>query len=161
MDRTRVCAKNRNFSCTEQELVHRTGNFHAQNKSLCIEQEIFMHRTRVCSQYMQIDSLVKELYLFAPSGVCGITLCTDWDEPKDRSNPSDLEASDRLEHCKLGWYANPIFGDGDYPQALKDRMPSIQKAFGLENSPLPQFTEEEKRLNKGEVVYFEDMWSSG
>lgn len=52
----------------------------------------------------------------------------------------------------MGWFANPVFGNGDYPQLLKDIMNKVKVNFGLPNCPLPEFTEEEKRLNKGNNI---------
>ena len=86
--------------------------------------------------------------MFFP-GQVGITLNSDWSEPKDPNNPEDVAASERVMQMKLGWYANPIFGDGDYPQVLKERLADVAKALGLPKSPLPEFTAEEKKLNKG------------
>jgi lactase-phlorizin hydrolase len=87
-------------------------------------------------------------------GVCGITINNDWEAPKDESNPADVAASEKVLQCKLGWYANPIFGDGDYPQVLKDQMVDVTKALKLPKNPLPEFTEEEKKLNKGSSDFF-------
>jgi len=88
-------------------------------------------------------------------GEVGITLNNDWSEPKDPSNPLHQAASEKILQCKFGWYANPIFGkDGDYPQALKDQVAEIQKVMGLPESPLPQFTDAEKKEIKGSSDFF-------
>ena len=50
--------------------------------------------------------------------------------------------------CKFGWFANPVFGSGDYPQVMKDVLAKKCKAMGRE-STLPEFTEEEKKNLKG------------
>ena len=55
----------------------------------------------------------------------------------------------RMTQFKLGWFANPIFGDGDYPAILKAQLGKKAKQLGLAESPLPKFTEEEKRYNRG------------
>lgn len=73
----------------------------------------------------------------------------DWCEPRDRSNQDDVEAAERVMQLKLGWWANPIFGNGDYPDTLKTQLESKAKELGLPTSPLPEFTEEEKLANKG------------
>lgn len=52
---------------------------------------------------------------------------------------------------KLGWFANPIFGDGDYPKIMRDDIATKSQAQGFNESRLPQFTAEEKRLNKGKL----------
>lgn len=50
---------------------------------------------------------------------------------------------------RLGWFANPTFGNGDYPQIMKDMLKSLADKMGLPESPLPEFTEDEKKQNKG------------
>lgn len=75
---------------------------------------------------------------------------SDWDEPKDPRNKDDVEAAERVLQYKLGWYASPIFGKaGDYPAVMKKNLEQKAGLLGLPGSPLPEFTEEEKQLNKG------------
>jgi len=65
------------------------------------------------------------------SGQLGIALSGDWKEPLDEFDPADWYASDRAMQFSLGWFANPIFGDGDYPHVLKDtvgdRLPTLNQ----------------------------------
>ena len=49
-------------------------------------------------------------------GKVGITLNVNWGEPEDETSPEHLEASQRFMDFFLGWYANPIFVDGKYPE---------------------------------------------
>jgi hypothetical protein len=44
----------------------------------------------------------------------------------------------------LGWFAKPIFIDGDYPESMKNNLSSL----------LPDFTESEKRLIRGTADFF-------
>ena len=83
------------------------------------------------------------------TGKVGITLNTEWHEPKDASSPPDIEASEAMMQVKLGWFAQPIFGDGDYPDVFKMVVAGLAQAFGAPQSPLPEFTSEEKSNNKG------------
>jgi len=50
---------------------------------------------------------------------------------------------------KLGWFANPIYGNGDYPAVMKYAVGKKSRQEGLNESRLPQFTEEEIRMNRG------------
>ena len=84
-------------------------------------------------------------------GQCGITLNADWNEPKDPSSPADQQCSEIMNHIKLGWYAQPVFGNGDYPEAMKKACADLGAMAGAPASPLPEFTAEEIALNKGEV----------
>lgn len=44
----------------------------------------------------------------------------------------------------LGWFAKPIFIDGDYPKSMKNNLSSL----------LPDFTESEKRFIRGTADFF-------
>ena len=83
------------------------------------------------------------------AGKVGITLNTDWEVPKNPNDPADLDAAERAEQFRLGWFANPIFGDGDYPAVMRSRIDSRSKAENLSESRLPSFTDEDKKVIKG------------
>ena len=73
----------------------------------------------------------------------------DWSEPKDPSNPEHVACSERMMQFKLGWWACPIYGTGDYPEMFKQHLENVAKQFGMETSPLPKFTVDEIKDNKG------------
>jgi len=75
------------------------------------------------------------------------------EEPKDVNNPGDVEAAERSQQMKTGWFCDPIFGSGDYPDVMKAQLAKAAKALGLDRSPFPEFTEEEKRYNRGERTF--------
>lgn len=70
------------------------------------------------------------------NGRCGITLNCDWYEPKTDSM-ADIDAAQQKLDFQLGFWADPIFKTGDYPEGVKN----------IYGDDLPQFTEEEKELN--------------
>ena len=76
------------------------------------------------------------------SGRIGITLNSCWSEPLQKDDPSDVEASYRALQFEMGWFANPIFGDGDYPKVMRERV----------GDRLPVFTPEEKVMLKGSIT---------
>ena len=43
----------------------------------------------------------------------------------------------------LGWFANPIYGSGDYPQIMKDKILNKSIAQGYNRCRLPEFTQDE------------------
>ena len=55
-------------------------------------------------------------------GQVGITLNVNWFEPLDFKNESHVEASDTLVKFMLGWFANPILVNGDYPEIMKEKV---------------------------------------
>jgi len=81
-------------------------------------------------------------------GKVGITLNSDWKEPKTDS-PQDKAAALRALYFLIGWFANPIFRDGNYPQVMIDQVAKISKLQGLNVSRLPEFTAAEIAYNKG------------
>jgi beta-galactosidase len=82
---------------------------------------------------------------FAPTqgGVVGITLNCDWREPMTLT-PSNQEVSWRALEWSLGWFAEPVFGSGDYPVVMRERC----------GERLPAFSESEKEMLRGSSDFF-------
>jgi len=74
----------------------------------------------------------------------GITLNYEWGYPWDPSNPADVAASQLDHDFGIGWWADPVFLTGDYPESMKNRL----------GENLPTFTEEEKARLKGSADFF-------
>ncbi|XP_048251853.1 lactase-phlorizin hydrolase-like [Haliotis rufescens] len=89
-----------------------------------------------------------------PEVQVGISFNIDWAEPKDPLNPEHIEASEWAVQMFLGWFANPVHGNGDYPDVMKRRIAAVSAAQGLNQSRLPAFTEEQKTLIKGTSDFF-------
>ena len=81
-------------------------------------------------------------------GQVGITLDCDWKEPVT-TGALDRYAAERALQFKLGWFANPIFGNGDYPSVMKQVVARKSREQNFTESRLPAFTDEEKIANKG------------
>nr|XP_008515149.1 PREDICTED: lactase-phlorizin hydrolase [Equus przewalskii] len=86
-------------------------------------------------------------------GRVGIVLNSDWAEPLSPERPEDLRASERYLQFMLGWFAHPIFVDGDYPAALRAQIQQINKQCPSPVAQLPEFTEAEKQLLKGSADF--------
>lgn len=76
----------------------------------------------------------------------------DWHEPKNMSNPRDLEASDIGNDFFFGWFGDPIFLSGDYPKVMRDKIDSHSHYQKLKESRLPSFSSYEKSFIKGKVI---------
>lgn len=86
-------------------------------------------------------------------GRVGIVLNSDWAEPLSPGRPEDLGAAEHFLHFMLGWFAHPIFVDGDYPAALRAQIQQINKQCRSPVAQLPEFTEAEKQLLKGSADF--------
>ena len=84
-----------------------------------------------------------EKYRQEQKGVISLSLSSHWAEPQSLV-PRDVEAADRLLQFSLGWFAHPIFRNGDYPDAMKWKVGNRSELQHLATSRLPSFTEEEK-----------------
>ncbi|CAB1419163.1 unnamed protein product [Pleuronectes platessa] len=93
-------------------------------------------------------------YRTSQGGLVSIALNADWMEPKDVTVPREVVAADRALQFQLGWFAHPIFKNGDYPEAMKWQVGNKSEIQGLSESRLPSFTEEEKSFIRGTADIF-------
>ncbi|XP_029419435.1 beta-klotho isoform X2 [Nannospalax galili] len=77
-------------------------------------------------------------------GWLSITLGSHWIEPNRSENMMDVIKCQQSMVSVLGWFANPIHGDGDYPEVMKKKLLSI----------LPPFSEAEKEEVRGTADFF-------
>ncbi|PHH80283.1 hypothetical protein CDD83_3771 [Cordyceps sp. RAO-2017] len=68
----------------------------------------------------------------AQGGRIGISLNGDYYEPWDGADSRDCEAAERRMQFQIGWFANPIFLQSDYPPCMRaqlgDRLPRFDAA---------------------------------
>ncbi|MEQ2219019.1 hypothetical protein XENOCAPTIV_011431, partial [Xenoophorus captivus] len=93
-------------------------------------------------------------YRLSQGGIVSIALNAEWVEPKDIDVPREIVAADRAMQFLVGWFAHPIFKNGDYPEAMKAQVLVKSELQGLPLSRLPSFTEEEKNFIKGTADIF-------
>ncbi|XP_071476152.1 cytosolic beta-glucosidase-like [Diadema antillarum] len=87
-------------------------------------------------------------------GKISIVFNSFWSEPADPNSAADRAAADRMRMFELGSVANPIFGNGDYPDVVKQAVANLSALQELTVSRLPVFTEQEKLLIKGTADFF-------
>nr|5WI9_A Chain A, Beta-klotho [Homo sapiens]5WI9_B Chain B, Beta-klotho [Homo sapiens] len=77
-------------------------------------------------------------------GWLSITLGSHWIEPNRSENTMDIFKCQQSMVSVLGWFANPIHGDGDYPEGMRKKLFSV----------LPIFSEAEKHEMRGTADFF-------
>ncbi|XP_029446131.1 lactase-like protein isoform X2 [Rhinatrema bivittatum] len=87
-------------------------------------------------------------------GFVSIALNSDWAEPLDPTSVADEKATERHLAFIFGWFAKPIFIDGDYPALMKSQIAAKSKAQGFPSSRLPEFKEEETKMIMGTADFF-------
>ena len=95
-----------------------------QNCTLTCFRE-FSFQLRLRSEFLFFHNVQRQSFFFKfyfLEGVVGISLNSNWYEPADSSNLSHIKAAEIQIQFTLGWFANPIFIDGKYPQAMRDMV---------------------------------------
>ncbi|CAG9861383.1 unnamed protein product [Phyllotreta striolata] len=80
-----------------------------------------------------------------------IVVDSDWYEPKTYSK-EDAEAAEIKRQFVYGMYMNPII-KGDWPEIMTKYVGELSRQQGFNQSRLPPFSEEEKKLIKGTYDY--------
>ncbi len=102
-----------------------------------------------------------EKYRASQGGLVSISLNAEWAEPLDINAPREVVAADRALQFQLGWFAHPIFKNGDYPDAMKWQVGNKSELQGLTESRLPSFTDEDKAFIQGTAdVFCINMYST-
>ncbi|KAE9547417.1 hypothetical protein FO519_009372 [Halicephalobus sp. NKZ332] len=87
-------------------------------------------------------------------GQLGIALNGPWYFPGNPDDPNDQDASVRAYDFGWGIFAEPLFGSGNWPESVFNR---IQELSTQENRSIPRlaiFTNDEQKLLKGSAQFF-------
>uniref|UniRef100_H2YTI0 beta-glucosidase n=1 Tax=Ciona savignyi TaxID=51511 RepID=H2YTI0_CIOSA len=103
----------------------------------------------IIKSHAQAYHIYNNTYRESQKGQIGITLNTNWVEPMTTTDLDHIEASQRSLAFSTGWFAEPIFNSGDYPD-----VGNRSEYYNITYDRLPKFTEEEKELNKGTSDFF-------
>ncbi|XP_058653690.1 beta-klotho isoform X2 [Onychostoma macrolepis] len=78
-------------------------------------------------------------------GNVSITLGSHWVEPPSgHATPTNLELCQKAMEAVIGWFAEPIYGSGDYPESLKASHRGV----------IPEFSAQEQLWIKGTADFF-------
>ena len=81
---------------------------------------VFAKGIAVAKLFYYIFSKTKNINLIL--GQVGITLNVDWYEPTIFNETSHVEASETKLQFFAGWFANPIFVNGKYPEVMRQKV---------------------------------------
>jgi beta-glucosidase len=88
--------------------------------------------------------LYREEFQPTQKGTIGITLHGNWSEPWDENDQKDMEAAQRANEFTIAWFADPVYGTGDYPECMRAQL----------GDRLPRFTPEESKLVLGSSDFY-------
>lgn len=79
------------------------------------------------------------------NGKVSITLGSHWVEPlHGQATPTNVELCQKAMEAVIGWFAEPIYGSGDYPESLKASHRGV----------IPEFSAQERLWIKGTADFF-------
>ncbi|NWH76063.1 LPH hydrolase, partial [Piaya cayana] len=108
----------------------------------------------ILKAHAKVWHLYNDKYRSKQLGKVGLVLNSDWAEPKNPTSSEDVRASERYLQFMLGWFAHPVFVNGDYPDILKVQIQDVNQQCSTTVAQLPVFTEEEKSWVKGTADFF-------
>jgi len=106
-------------------------------------------RHNTVRSHAEAVDLYRKTYQETQNGIIGITINTDHYIPASNS-ANDVKAADLQYELQAGFWAEPIYGGGDYSDLLKR---AIEAQFPGKNY-LPEFTAEQIEMNKGSADFF-------
>ncbi|CAG5873044.1 unnamed protein product [Menidia menidia] len=81
-------------------------------------------------------------------GQVSLALHMDWVEPAFSFSREDVEPAKRVLDFSIGWFAEPVFGSGDYPLGMRSWLRQ------LNSLDLPVFNKADRQLVKGTYDFF-------
>lgn len=87
--------------------------------------------------------LYRTSYQKAQGGKISLALNMDWAEPLT-SSKEDIDAAQRNIDFNLGWFADPIYKTGKYPESMRQQL----------GDRLPRFTREQSEMLLGSCDFF-------
>ncbi|KAL4608551.1 klotho [Arapaima gigas] len=86
-------------------------------------------------------------------GKVSLTLYMDWVEPAYSFTLRDMASASRVLDFRVGWFAEPVFGSGDYPSGMRWWLRQ-RNSMDLFNYHLPVFSREDEQLVRGSYDFF-------
>ncbi|XP_009305920.1 beta-klotho [Danio rerio] len=86
-----------------------------------------------------------KLFRARQNGKVSISLGSHWVEPlHGQATPTNLELCQKSMEAVIGWFAEPIYGSGDYPESLKSANRGV----------IPEFSAAERLWVRGSADFF-------
>ncbi|XP_043929155.1 klotho [Protopterus annectens] len=87
------------------------------------------------------------------NGQISIALLANWIEPAYHMSRSHIETANRVLEFNIGWFAEPIFGSGNYPSTMWDWLHQTNNKHLL-NFYSGYFPEKDKEFIRGSFDFF-------
>ncbi|XP_058809255.1 myrosinase 1-like isoform X2 [Phymastichus coffea] len=99
--------------------------------------------------HARVYHLYRTEFHWLQKGKVGISIGTQWFEPKDPTSLDDVEATELSFQFGTYWFLNPLLGElGDYPDLMKVEVEIKSALQRYQTSRLPSFTLDEKQMIK-------------
>ncbi|XP_069781008.1 beta-klotho-like [Narcine bancroftii] len=119
---------------------YKTGNYPPGQRDNLVAMYTVGHN--MIKAHAKVWHTYEEQFRKSQNGFVSIVLGSHWIKPKSKNY--NYKHFQRSMDTMLGWFAKPIFVDGDYPKSMKT----------LINPSLPVFTEKEKNFINGTADFF-------
>ena len=114
--------------------------------------DVYQAARNILLAHGRVYRLYQEQYQPSQAGRLGITLNTDWFEPRDPSDPAHVAMAEQSQQFRLGLWAAPVF-TGDYPALPAQIIANRSAAQGFPTSRLPPFTAAEQQMLAGSADF--------
>jgi beta-glucosidase/6-phospho-beta-glucosidase/beta-galactosidase len=113
----------------------------------------YLYVKNVLLAHAKVYHLYQEKFKQKQQAELGFTVDGKWYQAATDS-PEDQEAATRAREFWIGVFANPFYGDGDFPKLVKQRVGQRSRDEGFSKSRLPELTQEEQELIRGSIDFF-------
>ncbi|XP_069683251.1 cytosolic beta-glucosidase-like [Periplaneta americana] len=114
----------------------------------------YMSSRNLILAHGHVYHLYQKEFRESQNGKISLAMLVEWLEPLDPNSAEDKNAADGANNAQLGCFAEAIFGSGDFPERMKEKIEDLSKKEGFPRPRLPEFSPEEKQLVKGTSDYF-------
>ncbi|XP_071053253.1 myrosinase 1-like [Onthophagus taurus] len=107
----------------------------------------------VLKSHAAVYRLYENSFKYSQNGLMSINLGTPW-FVAETTNEYNVKFAKMLMEFTLGQFAEPIFGNGNYPKIMRDKISTNSMIEKMLNSKLPKFTKDEIETINNSADFF-------